>query len=138
MTSNQPPDVPELPEGTPAGFRLPKMPASVRLGVIALGVSGVGLLLGGLYGVLGDAGSTGLRELGALLGIAELLVVGRVIERRQAARMTAMTMCLVQSLGGVLALADGQPLGLLVIVLASLIVVPLSLPTAERYFEAAP
>ena len=110
----------------------------VLIAAIALGVSGVVLLGFGMYGVLGDAGATGVRELGAVLGVGEMIALGRMVERRQAARLTANSFALLQTLDGVGLLASGVPIGLALIPLAGLIVIPLSTESAEQFFTAIP
>jgi len=110
----------------------------VRIAVIALGISGVFLLGLGFRGVLGSAGDTTLADTAGVLGIVELVVVGRVIERRQAARVLAIGLALLQAIGGVIALSRREPVGLGVLILAGLVVVPLSNATAERFFELPP
>ena len=90
----------------------------------------------GMAALIGG-GST-LAAAGGVLGVAELIVVGRVIERRQSARLTAITLAIVQAVLGVVFIADGAPLGLLLIPFAGLVVLPLSTESAERYFESRP
>jgi hypothetical protein len=109
----------------------------VRLGVIALGVSGLLLLGLGFHAVLGTAGATTLADVAGVLGIAELVLVGRLLERRQTARLLALGAAVLQALGGVIALAQRHGLGLAVLVLAGLVVVPLASQRAERFFEAS-
>jgi hypothetical protein len=114
------------------------VPRLVLTAAIALGVSGAALLGFGLYGVLGDAGATGVREAGAVLGIAELIAVGRLVERRQAARLIANSFALLQSLDGVALLASGRAVGVALVPLAGLVVLPLATNSAEHFFEAGP
>jgi hypothetical protein len=114
------------------------MPTTVRIATVALGLSGLYLLGVGFRGVLGEAGDTTLADVAGVLGIVELIVVGRVIERRQTARLLAMGLALLQTLGAVIALAQRDALGIAAIVLAGLIVVPLSNEAAEHFFETGP
>src|SRR3977135_2319826 len=99
------------------------VPATVRIAVIALGLSGVLLLGLGFRGVLGAAGDTTLADIAGVLGIAELVVVGRVIERKQAARVLAIGLALLQALGGVVALSHRDLVGLGVLLLSGLVVI---------------
>jgi len=112
------------------------VPAAPLVAVIGLGVCGFGLLGIGLAALVGG-GST-LAAAGGVLGVAELIVVGRVIERRQSARLTAITLAIVQAALGVAFIAAGAPLGLVLIPLAGLVVLPLSTDSAEQFFSARP
>ena len=110
------------------------MPSGVLVSVIALGVTGIGLLILGLATLIG--GESLLLATGGILGTAELIVVGRLIERRPSARVAAMTLALAQAVGGVVAIANGQLAGLSLIGLAGVVIIPLSTQAAEDYFEA--
>jgi hypothetical protein len=112
------------------------MPNAVLTGVIALGACGLALLGVGMTAVV--AGGSTLASIGGVLGVAELIVVGRVLERRQAARITALSLALVQALLGVGLLAHGEMFGLALIPLAGLVVIPLSMESVEQYFEPQP
>jgi hypothetical protein len=57
---------------------------------------------------------------------------------RQSARLTAITLAIVQAGFGVGFIAQGSPLGLALIPLAGLVVIPLSTESAEQFFEARP
>jgi hypothetical protein len=100
----------------------------------AIALSGFVLVLGGLVAVLGNAGSSGIVATGGVLGLAELVLITRVVERRQGARVIVVGLALVQALGGVVLLVTGNPVGLLAIALAGSIVVPLATDEADRFF----
>jgi hypothetical protein len=110
------------------------MPPAVLVSVIALGATGLGLLILGLATLIG--GESLLLAAGGVVGTAELIVTGRLVERRQSARIAAITLALVQAVGGILAIANGQLAGLSLIGLAGVVIIPLSTETAEQYFEA--
>jgi hypothetical protein len=112
------------------------MPAGVLISVVALGATGLGLLILGLATLI--FGESLLLAAGGVLGTAECIVTGRLVERRSSARIAAITLALVQAVGGVIAVANGQPLGLSLIGLAGIVIIPLSTQSAEDYFEAAP
>jgi hypothetical protein len=110
------------------------MPSTALTAVIALGACGFLLLGLGLAAMIG--GGSLLAAFGGVLGVAELVVVGRVVERRQAARVAAMSLALVQAGVGVGFIATGHIVGLVLIALAGLIVLPLSTESAEQFFAA--
>jgi hypothetical protein len=112
------------------------VPAAPLIAVLGLGACGFGLLGLGLAALVGG-GST-LVAAGGVLGVAELIVLGRVIERRQSARLTAITLAIVQAGLGVAFIADDSPIGLVLIPLAALVVLPLSTESAEQFFESRP
>jgi hypothetical protein len=112
------------------------VPSAVLTALIALGVCGLALLGGGLAAVI-VSGST-LTAVGGVLGVAELISLGRLLERRQSARITAISLALVQAVLGVTLLATGHAYGLLLVPFAGLIVVPLSRESVESYFEVIP
>lgn len=112
------------------------MPATVLISVIALGVTGFGLLILGLATLI--FGESLLLAAGGILGTAECITAGRLVERRPSARVMAITFALLQAVGGVIAIAMGQPLGLSLIGLAGIVILPLSTQSAEEFFEVAP
>jgi hypothetical protein len=110
--------------------------SAVLTAMIALGVCGIALLGAGLAAVILGGGT--LTAIGGVLGVAELISLGRVVERRQAARVAAISMGLLQAILGVALLATGHAYGIVLIPLAGLVVIPLSLDSAEPYFEVIP
>jgi hypothetical protein len=113
------------------------MPRSVVAGVTALGISGVGLVLLALIAVFARR-ETVITDLSALLGVAQLVTVGRVVERNQTARVVAISLALLEALGGVIVLAGRSGYGLIAIALAGFIVLPLGGHDADEFFEALP
>ena len=93
----------------------------------------------GFRGVLRPSTENTATDLAAILGIAQLVVLGRLVGRHQVARLVAITLALVEALFGVVVLATGASGGgLVVLLLAGLVVIPLSNATAEHYFETPP
>ncbi|MFL6238381.1 MAG: hypothetical protein ACJ735_02650 [Actinomycetes bacterium] len=112
------------------------MPTALLVAMVALGACGVVLLGLGLTALI--IGGSTLVAAGGVLGVAELIVVGRVIERRQTARITAISLALVQAVFGLGLLATGTAPGLALIPLAGLVIVPLSTDSVERFFGPQP
>jgi hypothetical protein len=102
--------------------------------MIGLGLCATLMLGLGMYGVLGDAGATGLRELAGFLGVVQFVALARLREHSQSARMFAMVLAWVQAVGGLAAVIGSEPLGALAILLAGSVVVPLSARSAEEYY----
>jgi hypothetical protein len=111
------------------------MPRRVVIAVMAFGASALMLVIFGLVQILRSE-ETLLTDLAALLGIAEVIALGHVIQRKQWGRIAAMSMCLVQTLLGVLGLTAGFAIALPMIALAGFVVVPLSTEDAEEWFGA--
>lgn len=118
----------------PRGATLVAMPTTVLISTIALGLTGLGLLILGLTTLI--FGESLLLAAGGILGTAECITAGRLIERRPSARIVAITLALAQAVGGIIAIANGYPLGLSLIGLAGIVIIPLSTQSAEEYFEA--
>ena len=113
------------------------MPGRVAIAFVALGAGALLMLVAGLVGIY-HSDETLVGDLAALLGIAELVTLGRLVQRNQIARVVATSLCLAQTLLGVIALVQGLEIGLPMIALAAFVVVPLSTQQAEDYFGAAP
>src|SRR5436190_1017155 len=101
------------------------MPGRVAIAFVALGAGALLMLVAGLVGIY-HSDETLVGDLAALLGIAELVTLGRLVQRNQIARVVATSLCLAQTLLGVIALVQGLEIGLPMIALAAFVVVPLS------------
>jgi hypothetical protein len=112
------------------------MPTAAIVALTGLGLCGVILLGLGLAAVI--VGGSTLAASGGLLGVAELIVIGRVVERRQSARIAAVTLAILQAALGVAFIATGNVVGIFLIPLAGLVVVPLSTESVEHFFQGPP
>jgi hypothetical protein len=112
------------------------MPTPVVVALTGLGICGVALLGLGMTAVI--LGGSTLIGVGGVLGVAELIVVGRVIERRQWARIAAITLALLQTALAVGLLFEGYATAVILIPIAGLVVVPLSTEAVEPYFAGRP
>jgi hypothetical protein len=119
---------------TSTDARLDTMPTAVLVAVIASGVAGLLLLVYGLLALIFTA--TMLLAVGGFVGMAEMVVTGRLLQRQQSARVSAMSLALLQAIFGVLLIVDRNPIGFVWIVLAGLVVIPLSMESADQYFAA--
>ena len=111
------------------------MPRRVAIAFIALGAGALLMLVTGLFAIY-NSDETLVGDLAALLGIAELVTLARLVQRNQVARVVATSLCLAQTLLGVIALVQGLEIALPMIALAAFVVVPLSTADADEYFGA--
>jgi hypothetical protein len=110
------------------------VPRSVQVGIGALATSGILLVASALYRIFAHQESV-VADLAAVLGVAQLVVVGRVVARHQGARVVAISLALLQALGGVVILVHRSAYGLIALALAGFVVLPLARQDADEYFE---
>jgi hypothetical protein len=113
------------------------VPRSVVVGIATLGASGIALVVVALVAVFASR-ETVLTDLSALLGVAQLVVAGRVAARNQVARLVAISLSLVEAFGGVIVLTKRSAYGLIAIAIAGFIALPLGRHEADDYFESLP
>jgi hypothetical protein len=103
-----------------------------------MALSGILLVVFALFRIFAHTENTAT-DLAAVLGIAQLVVLGRLVGRHQVARLVGITLALVEALFGVVVLATARSAyGLIAIVFAGFVVMPLATNEAEEYFEAVP
>jgi hypothetical protein len=111
------------------------MPRRIVIAYMAFGASALLMVAFGLVEIF-HHDETLLTDLAGILGVAEFVTLGRLLERRPVARVIAMSLCLVQTLLGVIGLVAGVAIALPMIALAAFVVVPLSTQEADEYFGA--